>query len=109
MAAGCLVVGSRTAPVEEVIRHGGNGLLVDFSSPQEIADRVVEALEDRRAHDSIRLNARQTIIHQYDLRTLCLPAHLRLVHTVAQQARQSTSPADSGQASGATAPRMLGT
>src|SRR5215469_8734000 len=49
MAAGCLVVGSRTAPVEEVIRDCGNGLLVDFFSPAQIADRVVEALEDRHA------------------------------------------------------------
>jgi glycosyltransferase involved in cell wall biosynthesis len=83
MSAGCLVVGSRTPPVEEVIQHGGNGLLVDFFSPDEVAGRVIEALEDRRAHDSIRQNARETIIEQFDLRTVCLPAHLRLMSTVA--------------------------
>ena len=44
MSAGCLVVGSRTPPVEEVIRDGENGLLVDFFSPQGIAARVDEAL-----------------------------------------------------------------
>ena len=32
MSAGCLVVGSRTQPVEEVIQHAANGLLVDFFS-----------------------------------------------------------------------------
>ena len=87
MSAGCLVVGSRTQPVEEVIGHCQNGLLVDFFSPSEIADRVVEALEDRRAHDSIRQNARQTIIDNYDLRTICLPAYLRLLNMVAVQRR----------------------
>ena len=33
MAAGCLVVGSRTQPVQEVIQHAANGLLVDFFRP----------------------------------------------------------------------------
>jgi glycosyltransferase involved in cell wall biosynthesis len=61
MAAGCLIVGSRTQPVQEVLHHGGNGLLVDFFKPDEVADRIVEALEDRRACASIRQNARQTI------------------------------------------------
>jgi glycosyltransferase involved in cell wall biosynthesis len=89
MAAGCLIVGSRTQPVEEVIRDCGNGLLIDFFSPQEVADRVIEALEDRRGHESIRKNARQTIVDEYDLRTICLPAHLRLLQTVALQSRSS--------------------
>jgi len=44
MAAGCLVVDSKTAPVEEVIRDGENGVLADFFKPEDIAERVVEAL-----------------------------------------------------------------
>ncbi len=80
MAAGCLIVGSRTQPVQEVIHHAGNGLLVDFFSPEEIAERVVEALEDRRAFASLRQNARQTVLDRYDLRSVCLPAHLRLLN-----------------------------
>ena len=82
MSAGCLVVGSSTQPVQEVIQHGGNGLLVDFFSHAEVSQRVIEALEDRRAHDSIRQNARQTILDQYDLHTVCLPAHLRMLATI---------------------------
>ena len=84
MSAGCLVIGSRTQPVEEVIQHGANGLLVDFFSPAEVSQRVIEALEDRRVHASIRQNARQTIVESYDLSAICLPAHLRLISTVAR-------------------------
>lgn len=93
MAAGCLIVGSRTQPVQEVIHHGGNGLLVDFFSPDEIADRVIEALEDRRAFASLRQNARQTVIDRYDLHSICLPAHLRVLNTLVPRAqRASVSP-----------------
>jgi glycosyltransferase involved in cell wall biosynthesis len=90
MAAGCLVVGSRTQPVEEVIHHGGNGLLVDFFSPEQIADRVIEALEDKKAFASLRQNARQTVVDRFDLRTVCLPAHLRMLNMlVARDSRAS--------------------
>jgi len=30
MSAGCVIAGSKTQPVEEVVRRGENGLLVDF-------------------------------------------------------------------------------
>jgi len=89
MSAGCLVVGSRTAPVEEVIRDGENGLLVDIFAPREISERVIAALQDRQAYDAIRLNARQTIIENYDLKTICLPAQLQMLEmaTDGQKAR----------------------
>jgi glycosyltransferase involved in cell wall biosynthesis len=88
MSAGCLLVGSRTPPVEEIIHHGGNGLLVDFFSPEEIAERVIEALEDSRSFASLRQNARQTIVDRYDLRSICLPAHLRLLNMLTPRAQR---------------------
>ena len=85
MASGCLIVGSRTPPAEDVLHDCQNGLLVDFFSPAEIADRVVDALEDRRAHESMRQNARQTVVDNYDLKTICLPAHLRLLKAASKR------------------------
>lgn len=80
MSAGCLLVASRTAPVEEVIRDGENGFLVDFFSPAEISERVVAALEaGRNGHAEIRQNARRTIVEKYDLKSICLPAQLALL------------------------------
>jgi glycosyltransferase involved in cell wall biosynthesis len=82
MAAGCLVIGSKTAPVEEVIRDGENGQLVDFFSPEAIAERAIDALVNRSSYNTIRDHARRTIVERYDLRTICLPAQLRLLESV---------------------------
>lgn len=83
MSAGCLVVGSRTAPVQEVIRDGENGLLVDFFSAEAIAARVDEALSmDSRL---IRSRARATAIEGFDLKRVCLPAQLQLVSWLRNQ------------------------
>lgn len=67
LATGCVVVGSRTKPVQEVIRDGENGLLVDFFKPAEIAERVCEVLEGKMDTAELRRNARQTILDNYEL------------------------------------------
>ena len=82
MAAGCLVVGSRTAPVEEVIRDEENGLLVDFFQPQAIAERVVAALDEPERFVSLRTRARQTVVERYDLKRICLPEQKRLLEEI---------------------------
>lgn len=76
MSTGCLVIGSDTAPVTEVIKEGHNGLLVDFFSPQQIADRVDEVLGHRSRMASLRSKARETILKHYDLAQL-LPQQLQ--------------------------------
>lgn len=67
MSTACLIVGSRTAPVEEVIEDGVNGLLVDFHDPDAVADRVLAALEDPDAYAAVRKAARRTIQQRYNL------------------------------------------
>lgn len=84
MSAGCLVVGSKTPPVEEVIQEGVNGLLVDFFSPQEIAQSVCEALKRPNRFRKMRHQARSTIIEQYDLRTRCVPRQMELIRTLSE-------------------------
>jgi glycosyltransferase involved in cell wall biosynthesis len=79
MAAGCLLIGSDTAPVREVISDGKNGLLVDFFSVKGIADRVDEVLchPDRMA--AIRKAAREHVAHRYDVRD-AIAAYRALIH-----------------------------
>lgn len=76
MSAGCLVLASDTPPVTEVIRDGENGLLVDFFSPDAIADRVDQVLDHPDQMASIRQQARATIQEHYDLDQL-LAQHLQ--------------------------------
>ncbi len=79
MSAGCMVVASRTAPVEEVIEHGVNGLLFDFFDVQALADTVVGVLADPAAHAHLGEAARQAMLARFDLATRCLPELLALV------------------------------
>lgn len=83
MSAGCLVLGSATPPVKEVIRDGYNGLLVDFFSPQALAQKACEVLAHPEKFSHLRKNARDTIIQNYDLQTICLPKHLELIQQTA--------------------------
>jgi glycosyltransferase involved in cell wall biosynthesis len=84
MACECLVIGSATPPVQEVIEHGRNGLLVDFFAPDQIAAAVIGALADPAAMQPLRRAARDTILSRYDLRQVCLPQLLSLVEKVAR-------------------------
>jgi glycosyltransferase involved in cell wall biosynthesis len=83
MSIGCLIIGSRTAPVEELIQHEKNGLLVDFFDPTQLANTVCDALSERKELVHLRQNARQHIVEQYDLMQHCLPAQLQLAYTTA--------------------------
>jgi len=85
MSSGCTVVASRTAPVEEVIRDGENGHLVDFFDHDALADRVSDMLLQRERQDAVRAAARQTIIERFDLATKCLPAYLALLRRLVRR------------------------
>ena len=83
MACGCAVVGSDTAPVRAVIRHGENGLLVDFFSPADLASAVAEQLRDRERATAFGQAARRTVAPTYDL-DACVTPHLALIALVAR-------------------------
>jgi glycosyltransferase involved in cell wall biosynthesis len=65
MSAGCLIVGSDTEPVKELIEDGANGVLVDFYNVQQIARAIMRALEDPQKFAPIRTAARATIVERY--------------------------------------------
>lgn len=79
MSAGCLVIGSDTAPVREVIGSGENGLLVPFFAVDELAGRVIEVLERPTKFSALRESARRYVIDHYDAEQVCMPRLLRLL------------------------------
>lgn len=83
MSTGCLLVASKTQPVEEVIKDNFNGLLVDFFNTKGIVEKVNFALENKEALEDIRKNARRTIVEKYDLKKL-LPKLVEVVKGAAK-------------------------
>ena len=65
MASGLPVVGSRTKPVEEVIDNGVNGLLVDFFSHSELAEKVNNINKDKELSKFLGENARESVLDRY--------------------------------------------
>lgn len=82
MAAGCLVVGSRTAPVEEVLTHGKTGLLVDFFDVAGWSAAITHALANPDNYAALRKAARDHVLQKNDLRSICLPQMIAKVENL---------------------------
>ncbi len=89
LSAGCLVIGSDTPPVREVI-NGKNGILVPFFDTGQLAERVIEALAHPHRFAQMRARARRTAVEQFDMQRDCLPQQLALLRgkTPAQNGRR---------------------
>jgi glycosyltransferase involved in cell wall biosynthesis len=81
MSAGCLVVGSATPPVTELVTDGRNGLLFDFFDHEMLADRLCEVLAAPERFTAMRAAARQHIVERYDVAD-ALAQQLRLIDAV---------------------------
>lgn len=80
MSMGCCLVGSATPPVQEVVEDGVNGLLANFRSPEHIAIRIEEALEDKVLRKNLGEAARKTILEKYDLQK-CLRSQINMIYS----------------------------
>jgi glycosyltransferase involved in cell wall biosynthesis len=89
MAAGCLIVGSSTPPVLEVLRDGHNGIAVDFFGHRQLANQIEAALEQPDKMRSLREAARATAFSQFDLKRTMLPRWLTLFDDLIQRRRPS--------------------
>lgn len=90
MSAGVPLLASATAPVQEVVQDGHNGVLVDFFSPQALVEKACELLSDREKARALGRAARRTVIERYDLHGVCLPAQRAFMRQVLDGARSPT-------------------
>jgi glycosyltransferase involved in cell wall biosynthesis len=79
LAAGCLVIGSSTAPVLEVLKDGQNGLTVDFFDAGDLARRIDEVFEHPDRLQGLRDAARVTAVRDFDLESCILPQWVELI------------------------------
>lgn len=79
MSSACLLIGSSTPPVMEVLEDGVNGLAVDFFDTAALVDRIVEALANPARFRALREAARETAVSRYDLKQVLLPRWVKLL------------------------------
>ena len=67
LACECVVLGSSTTPVGEIIADGENGLLAGFFEEEELAARALEVLRDPVAFKHLGRQGREGICRRYDV------------------------------------------
>ncbi|MFV0292185.1 MAG: glycosyltransferase [Paracoccus sp. (in: a-proteobacteria)] len=66
LAMGCLIIGSNTPPVTELIEDMENGIIVDMDDPEEVAEMIGWSFDHPREASEIRAQARQDILDKYN-------------------------------------------
>ena len=84
MSCGAAIVASATAPVQEVIRDGETGQLVDFFDVDGLVEKVSALLDDPDRRLAFGEAARAEMIANYDLKSICLPRQIAWVEDVMQ-------------------------
>jgi len=84
MSCACTVIASDTQPIREVIQAGVNGFLVSFYSPNKLADKLAEILDNKGNLQHIKDNARNFVIQNYNSNIL-LSRHIELLTNIAQR------------------------
>ncbi len=79
MSAGCAIVGSATAPVQEFIEDGKHGVLTPFFDQDLLIQNIVRLLDDPALRAQLGQEARKKVQYYYDLHSVCLPKLVKWV------------------------------
>lgn len=82
MSIGCSVIASDTEPLKEVIVHNKTGIYVDFFDYKKLAIQISNLLDNKKLRNQLSKNARDHIINNYDLNSICLPRQIKWVENL---------------------------
>jgi glycosyltransferase involved in cell wall biosynthesis len=82
MSVGCAIVASDTRPLHEAIRHNETGRLVNFFDPAQLAQAIIDLLEQPQERQRLGHNGRTFAQRNYDLQSVCLPRQLEWVEAL---------------------------
>ncbi|MCW5655558.1 glycosyltransferase, partial [Hydrogenophaga sp.] len=91
MSVGCAIVASDTAPVQEVLKHEGNALLVDFFDHAFLVKQIESLLSNQRRREELSVAARRAAVEGFDLRKVCLPRQVELLESLCGKATLTPS------------------
>ena len=78
MSTGCVVLGSDTAPVREVM-NGENGIVVPFFDVEQWSDRILHVLGHPERFKNVRRAAREFVKENFCADKLSVPRMLSLL------------------------------
>ena len=79
MSVEAAIVASATEPVEEVAAHDETARLVDFYDQEALVDEICGLLDDSPLRARLGAAARQVVVENYDLNTVCQPRMMEWV------------------------------
>lgn len=85
MASGLPVVGTRVGGVPEIVTHGETGLLVGPSNPEELADALVQVLEDSDLRRRLGDRGREKILHSHSLEIMIRETEKTLIEAAQEK------------------------
>jgi glycosyltransferase involved in cell wall biosynthesis len=80
LSMGCVIIGSDTTPVQEVITDKENGILVNFFDKEQIAKQTIDVLAKPENYKHIKQNARKYAVENFDFKTVSLTKYKQLIN-----------------------------
>jgi len=84
MSAGCALLASNTAPVQEMLSDGIHGLTVDMKNPDAVAERAIYMLDNPDLRLSLGNAAREAMVKHYAQHDM-LPKKLAMLTDILSQ------------------------